>query len=38
MYYVNNETVHKFPVDKTKIASIHFSDYDVVKFRLKDKY
>ena len=32
--YVNNETLQKFSVDKTKIVSIYFSDHDVVKFRL----
>ena len=36
--YVNNETLQKFSVDKTKIVSIYFSDHDVVKFRLQNKY
>ena len=36
--YVNNETLQKFSVDKTKIVSIYFSDHDVVKFRLQNQY
>ena len=36
--YVNNETLQKFSVDKTKIVSIYFSGHDVVKFRLKNQY
>ena len=35
---VNNETLQKFSFDKTKIVSIHFSNHDVVKFRLQIKY
>ena len=36
--YVNNETLQKLLVDKTKIVSIYFFDYDVGKFRLQNKY
>ena len=36
--YVNNETLQTFSVDKTKIVGIYFSDHDVVKFRLQNKY
>ena len=36
--YVNNETLQKFSVDKTKIVSIYFSDHDVVKFRFQKQY
>ena len=36
--YVKNEILQKFSVDKTEIVSIYFSDHDVVKFRLQNKY
>ena len=35
--YVSNESLQKFSVDKTKVASIYFSDHDAVKFRLQNK-
>ena len=36
--YVNNERLQKVSVDKTRIVSVYFSDHDVVKFRLRNKY
>ena len=36
--FVNNETLQNFSIGKTEIVGIYFSDYDVVKFRLQNKY
>ena len=31
--YVNNKTLQKFSIDKTKIVAIYFADHDAMTFR-----